>query len=301
MAPRLLHGTLHATVYEADRLQFGCGFDLCGKVSNPQHMTKRFLSHVKRFVLCRPEVVGSRLYATIDLERARVGRTRMIQNELSNPRWYEDFHIYCAHMVSNIVFTVKDGNPIGAILIGRAYLPVEEIMRGYMVDRWIQILDEDKNPISGGSRIHVKLQFFHVAQESNWSQGIKTPGFGGVPHTFFRQRQGCQISLYPDAHVPDDDITRYLRSKGFDEPQRCWKDIFDAINDAKHLIYITGWSVYTEITLIRDPKWQKPGGDMLLGELLKKKADEGVNVLVLVWDDRTSVPELTKGWSNGNP
>lgn len=294
MAMRLLHGTLHATIYEADRLQGGCGIDLCGKTSNPQKMTKRFLYNVKRYVLCSPEVVGSRIYATIDLQRARVGRTRMIENELSNPRWYEDFHIYCAHMVSNIIFTVKYENPIGATLIGRAYLPVEEIIDGHMVDRWIDILDEDMNPIHGGSKIHVKLHFFHVTRESNWSRGIRTPGFQGVPLTFFPQRQGCQISLYPDAHFPDNRTTRDLISMGSYEPQRCWEDMFNAINGAQHLIYITGWSVYTEITLIRDPKRQKTGDDILLGELLKKKADQGVNVLVLVWDDRTSVPERKK-------
>ncbi|KAI3454202.1 hypothetical protein Pfo_010865 [Paulownia fortunei] len=294
MAPHLLHGTLLATIYEADRLHGGFSFDLCGKTGNPQNRTKRFLSQFKRFVLCRPEVVGSKLYATIDLERARVGRTRVIENEPSNPRWYEYFHIYCAHPVSNVVFTVKDGNAIGATLIGRAYLPVEELMSGHVVDRWIEILDEDRYPIHGGGKIHVKLQYFPVIQESNWSQGIKTPAFGGVPYTFFRQRQGCKVSLYPDAHVSDENITQFLKSEGYYEPQRCWEDIFDAINNAKHLIYITGWSVYTKITLIRDPKRQKPGGEIILGELLKKKADEGVSVLMLVWDDRTSVPELKK-------
>lgn len=70
--------------------------------------------------------------------------------------------------------------------------------------------------------------------------------------------------------------------------------MFDAISNAKHLIYITGWSVYTKITLIRDPNRQKPGGNVTLGELLKQKADDGVNVLMLVWDDRTSVKELKK-------
>ncbi|XP_073135995.1 phospholipase D alpha 1-like [Henckelia pumila] len=295
MTPRLLHGILHATIYEADKLDGGgCGFQLCGATGSPQKTTKRFLSQFKKLVLCRPEVAGSRLYATVDLGRARVGRTRMIENEPSNPRWYEHFRIYCAHTISNVIFTVKDDNPLGATLIGRAYLPVEELMTGTPVDRWIQILDEDGNPINGGSRIHVQLQYFNATEQSNWSQGISTPAFGGVPYTFFRQRQGCKISLYPDAHVLDDNITQFLSSNGYYEPQRCWEDMFDAISNAQHLIYITGWSVYTKITLIRDPNRQKPEGNVILGELLKKKADEGVIVLMLVWDDRTSVRELKK-------
>ncbi|KAJ4839320.1 Phospholipase D [Turnera subulata] len=240
------------------------------------------------------QIIGSRLYATVDLDKARVGRTRMIENEPTNPQWNESFHIYCAHSISGIVFTVKDDNPVGATLIGRAHLPVEDVVKGFIVDRWIDILDEDHNPVQGRSRIHVKLQFFSVKQDRNWSQGIKGSRFEGVPYTFFNQRQGCQVTLYQDAHVPDNFMPKISLAGKRYEAHRCWEDIFDAITSAKHLIYITGWSVYTKITLIRDPSRPKPGGDMTLGELLKKKADEGVTVLMLIWDDRTSVPALKR-------
>ncbi|XWS70698.1 hypothetical protein CRYUN_Cryun03dG0069500 [Craigia yunnanensis] len=46
--------------------------------------------------------------------------------------------------------------------------------------------------------------------------------------------------------------------------------------------------------MIRDLKRPKPEGDLILGELLKMKANEGVRVLMLVWDDRTSVELLKK-------
>ena len=160
--------------------------------------------------------------------------------------------IYCAHYISNIVFTVKEDDPSGATLIGRAYVPVEEIIRGFMFEKWIDILDVDYNPI--GSKIRVKLQFLSVAQDLHWSQGIKTQQFVGVPYTFFKQRKGCKVSLYQDAHVPENFLSYITLSSGMRyEPQRCWKDILDAISNAKLLIYIAGWSVYTEITLIRDP------------------------------------------------
>ncbi|KAI8547503.1 hypothetical protein RHMOL_Rhmol07G0200900 [Rhododendron molle] len=258
----------------------------------PKDMGRRFIYQLKRLVLCRRE--ATKLYATVDLDKARVGRTRLRENEPSNPRWNESFLIYCAHTVSEVVFTVKDDNPIGATLIGRAYLPVTDIISGYAVDRWIQILDEHRVPVHGGSRIHVRLQFLNVTPDSNWSQGIKNP-FGEVPRTFFMQRKGCRVSLYQDAHVSDMTIPdSYLSGGETFEPHRCWEDIFDTITDAKHLIYITGWSVYTKITLIRDPRRPKPGGDMNLGELLVKKANEGIRVLMLVWDDRTSVEPLKK-------
>ncbi|KAK2965971.1 hypothetical protein RJ640_010019 [Escallonia rubra] len=236
---------------------------------------------------------ASKLYATIDLEKARVGRTRLLENEHSNPRWYESFHIYCAHMASNVIFTIKEDNPIGAELIGRAYMPVQELLNGEEVDNWLEIVDKDHKPIHGHSKIHVKLQYFEVTKEVNWSRGIRSPKFPGVPYTFFSQRNGCRVSLYQDSHIPDNFVPKIPLSGGkFYLPHRCWEDVFDAISNAKHLIYITGWSVYTEITLVRDSRRQKPGGDITLGELLKKKANEGVRVLMLVWDDRTSVKNL---------
>ncbi|MBA0695784.1 hypothetical protein Goari_002384 [Gossypium aridum] len=236
-----------------------------------------------------------KIYATIDLERARVGRTRTIENETSNPRWFESFHIYCAHNASNVVFTVKDDNPIGATLIGRAYVPVKDLTEGDEVDRWVEILDEDKNPIKSGGKIHVKLQYFGVTKDRNWARGIVSRKFPGVPYTFYPQRKGCKVSLYQDAHIPDGFVPKIPLAGGKNyEPHRCWEDIFDAITNAKHMIYITGWSVYTEISLVRDSRRPKPGGDITIGELLKKKASEGVRVNMLVWDDRTSVGLLKK-------
>ncbi|KAK4600800.1 hypothetical protein RGQ29_010418 [Quercus rubra] len=283
---QLLHGTLIASIFEVDRIHYECSLNLrkCGN---------RFLAKVKKFVLCRPvEIFGSKLYATVDLDKARVARTRMVENQPSNPQWSESFRIYCAHYISHIVFTVKEDDPIGATLIGRAYVPVEEIIRGFMFEKSIDILDVDHNPI--GSKISVKLQFLSVAQDLHWSQGIRTQQFEGVPYTFFKQRKGCRVSLYQDAHVPEIFYPWIKLSNGkYYEPQRCWMDIFDAISNAKHLIYIAGWSVYAEITLIRDPR--KLQQDVpTLGELLKKKAEEGVTVLMLVWDDRTSLMELRK-------
>jgi len=237
---------------------------------------------------------STKIYATIDLEKARVGRTRMISNEPINPRWYESFHIYCAHMAADVIFTVKIDNPIGASLIGRAYLPVTDLLDGEEIDKWLEICDENREPI-GDSKIHVKLQYFDVFKDRNWARGVRSTKYPGVPYTFFSQRQGCKVTLYQDAHVPDNFVPRIPLADGKNyEPHRCWEDIFDAISKAQHLIYITGWSVYTEITLVRDTNRPKPGGDVTLGELLKRKASEGVRVLMLVWDDRTSVGLLKK-------
>jgi len=57
------------------------------------------------------------------------------------------------------------------------------------------------------------------------------------------------------------------------------------------MIYIVGWSVYDKVRLVREPLPSRPlpeGGDLMLGELLKFKSQEGVRVCLLVWDDKTS-------------
>ncbi|XWS70425.1 hypothetical protein CRYUN_Cryun03dG0047200 [Craigia yunnanensis] len=76
----------------------------------------------------------------------------MIEKESHGAKWNETFRIYCGHLISNIIFTVKFDNPIGATLIGRAYIPVEDVIKGAIVDRW----------------------------DTNWSQGIRSPVFEGV-------------------------------------------------------------------------------------------------------------------------
>ncbi|RYR79080.1 hypothetical protein Ahy_A01g003944 isoform C [Arachis hypogaea] len=265
MAPFLLHGDINATIYETQK------FDTFSSVP---------------------------LYASIYLDEVKIETRRL--KEPNNPKLEECFYIGCAHIASNIVVKLERDKWLSSVrgrgVIGEAYVEVDEkMLNGVEVDKWVEIVDASKRPISGGPKIHIKLQFFDAKRHQNWSQGIKSPDFPGVPRTFFSQHKGCKVTLYQDVHVLDDFSPRVVLDGGKTyEPQRCWEDIFDAINEAKHLIYITGWSLYTQISLIRDPKRPKHGGDITLGELLKKKAKEdGVKVVLLLWQDGIiSVPGI---------
>ncbi|CAO2825818.1 unnamed protein product [Amaranthus hypochondriacus] len=289
---RLLHGVLTAKIDGIDKLHLGCGFPFRQGMDDPKRVWQTLLFRIKAYCFCKPELMDYRLYATVDLDKARVARTKIIHTP-SNPSWSQSFHIYCAHEVSNIIFTVKDENPLSATLIGRAYLSVEEVYMGRPVIRCLEIIDESGKPIR--SQIYVNVQYRDVSLDPNWSRGIQATTYGGVPHTFFRQRQGCKVSFYQDAQVSDK-FTLDFRLPGGKtyDAQRCWEDIFDAIVDAKYLIYIAGWSIDTNITLIRNSN--KVLASLTLGELLKKKADEpNMRVLVLVWDDITSNPYKKQG------
>jgi len=137
-----------------------------------------------------------KLYATVDIGRARIGRTRILDHEFANPKWREHFHLYCADMASKIVFSVKRVRSIGTSVLGRAYLPVDSILEGEEVDTWLDLVDEHGKPIHKGSRIHVKVQYCDVTRDINWDKGLNTPNFRSVPYTFFTQREGCKVFFY---------------------------------------------------------------------------------------------------------
>ncbi|MCO5590754.1 hypothetical protein L7F22_044729 [Adiantum nelumboides] len=143
-------------------------------------------------------------------------------------------------------------------------------------------------------KIFIKLDFHEIKSDPSWGQGIKGCDVPGVHYTFFKQETGNAVTLYQDSHVRNQFTPRISIGQGESyEPKRCWEDMYKALSEAKHLIYIAGWSVYTKITLVRDMDRPIPGAQgVTLGELLKHKAMEGVRVLLLVWDERTLIPRV---------
>jgi phospholipase D1/2 len=98
------------------------------------------------------------------------------------------------------------------------------------------------------------------------------------------------VTLYQDAHVPDSMLPGIELDDGVEFQQgKCWEDICHAILEAHHMVYIVGWSIFHKVKLVREPTKPLPsGGNLNLGELLKYKSQEGLRVLLLVWDDKTS-------------
>ena len=110
-------------------------------------------------------------------------------------------------------------------------------------------------------------------------------------NSYFPVRKGSLVKLYQDAHVSNNVMFPKIKLENDTnfEHNKCWEDICYAITEAHHLIYIVGWSVFHKIKLIREPTRPLPrGGDLTLDELLKYKSQEGVRVLLLLWDDKTS-------------
>lgn len=94
----------------------------------------------------------------------------------------------------------------------------------------------------------LKLQFilwFKPAEyESSWGKVLENGGFMGLKNATFPQRSSCSVTLYQDAHHT------HGFQLPFTKPKNLWEDVYKAIDGAKHLIYIAGWSFNPNVVLV---------------------------------------------------
>ncbi|XP_015961566.1 phospholipase D beta 2 [Arachis duranensis] len=279
----LLHGNLDIWVLEAKNLPNMDMFhktlgDMFGKL--PGTMGNKIEGTMNKVITSDP-------YVTISVANAVIGRTFVISNS-ENPVWMQHFYVPVAHHAAEVHFVVKDSDVVGSQLIGIVAIPVEQIYSGELVEGTYPILNSSGKPCKPGAVLRLSIQYIPMAQLSIYHQGVGAgPEYIGVPATYFPLRKGGTVTLYQDAHVPDGCLPNVFLDNGKTYVNgKCWYDIYDAIRQARRLIYITGWSVWHKVTLIRDGAVK--ASDYALGDLLRSKSQEGVRVLLLVWDDPTS-------------
>nr|XP_043620676.1 phospholipase D beta 1-like [Erigeron canadensis] len=266
----LLHGNLDIWVYEAKNLP------------NMDVFHKTMGDVFSRF----PGKQTSDPYVSIAITSAVIGRTYVLPNSV-NPVWNQHFNVPVAHHTAEIHFLVKDRDIVGSQLIGAVAIPVEHIYTGSKIEGFFPLINGNGRPCKNGAGLALSMQYIPMARLNFYNNGVGAgPLYGGVPGTYFPLRKGGRVTLYQDAHVPHESLPDFKLSEDVDYVHgTCWIDIFNAISNAKYLVYITGWSVWHKVRLVRD----QPDSPMhSLGDLLKRKAQEGVRVLLLVWDDPTS-------------
>ncbi|KAI3861122.1 hypothetical protein MKX03_003162 [Papaver bracteatum] len=290
-----LHGDLDLWIYEAKCLP---NMDLTTeRMRRCFTMFSSFTSPIKRKTGIRQKthkIITSDPYVSVCLAGATVARTRVIFNS-ENPLWDEHFCIPVAHPIAKIEFQVKDNDVLGAQLIGVVDIAVEKILTGTEISGWFPIVGSYNNPLKPYPELRFSLQFKAIKDNPLYKDGVGAGAdYLGVPNTYFPLRKGGQLTLYQDAHVPENMLPEIPLDGGkvFRQGQ-CWEDICHAILEAHHLIYIVGWSVYHRVKIVREPTKPLPnGGELTLGELLKYKSQEGVRVMMLIWDDKTSHDKL---------
>ncbi|GAV78584.1 C2 domain-containing protein/PLDc domain-containing protein/PLD_C domain-containing protein [Cephalotus follicularis] len=302
--PVILHGDLDLTIIEArglpnmdllsQHLRSCLTCEPCKTTSPPSVSGDSDRDGDDRRIHHHRKIITSDPYVTVCVPQTTVARTRVIKNS-QRPRWNEHFDIPLAHPATHLEFQVKDDDIFGAELMGVARIPAGEIANGEHISGWFPILDSSGKPPKQESALRLDLKFTPFEQNPLYQHGFAgDPDHGGVRGTYFPLRKGCHVTLYQDAHVPDGLLPPVeLEGGKIYKQEKCWEDICYAISEAHHLIYIVGWSIYPKIKLVREPTRPLPrGGDLTLGELLKYKSEEGVRVLLLVWDDKTSRSDM---------
>jgi phospholipase D1/2 len=289
----LLHGLLHIKIIRATNLTNLDGI--------------RGMDRLNVFI---PDFIANNKsdpFVTISADDQRLAKTSTKNDDL-NPEWNETFYVPVAHYIKGLSLKVYDLD-LGHTheLIGKTFVPVEELVK-FDDATQAQVLvgmhkvavltvGSDNNNNKPRGQLEFFLEFIPRSLLAN------SPLDAAVPGVYFKSHSGNAVQLYVNA---DDgvDMAPEVRYGGPNDdekvwqPPRLWRDIYDAICDAKHFIYITGWAVDTTQSLLRGEEQMealaKSDYSPFIGELLKQKADEGVTVDMLVWDDATSNSNLLR-------
>ncbi|RVX16917.1 Phospholipase D alpha 4 [Vitis vinifera] len=199
---------------------------------------------------------GKACYVTIKIDDKKVAKT----SHESDRVWNQTFQILCAHLIdSTITITLKTKCSI----LGRIQIQAHQIVHeASFIDGYFPLLMENGRP-NPELKLRFMLWFRPAEFEPTWGNILWNGDFQGVKNATFPQRSDCSVILYQDAH----------HCSTFQPP------------------YSLCWSFNPKMVLVRDPQTDIPyGHGVKLGELLKRKAEEGVAVRIMVWDDETSLP-----------
>ncbi|XP_022997750.1 phospholipase D alpha 4 [Cucurbita maxima] len=226
---------------------------------------------------------GKQSYVTIKINNIEVART----NHEYDRVWNQTFRVLCAHpLTSTITITMRTTRSV----LGRFQIQAQQILKeSSFINGFFPLLMENGKP-SPELRLRFMLWFQPAVYELSWKKVLENGEYKGLRNVTFPLRSNCHVTLYQDAHHVS---TFQPPFHGSSAPRRLWEDVYKAIDNAKHLVYIAGWSFNPKMVLVRDPQTDIPYAlGVKLGELLKQKAEEGVAVRLMIWDDETSLPVI---------
>ncbi|GAB4842451.1 Phospholipase D alpha 4 [Ancistrocladus abbreviatus] len=254
---KFLHGTLEVTIFHATPYRPSCA-PSCLSLS------------------------GKPTYVSIKIDQQTVARTTHERDRV----WNQTFQILCAHPLDS---TITIAMKTKCSVLGKIHFQANQLVNGEnFINGFFPLLTEDGQPIRD-LQLQFILWFKSAEFEPSWRKLISDGNFHGQKNCTFPLRSNCNVTLYHDAHHhPAFQPPFDLPGGG---PRKLWEDVYKALEGAKHLIYIAGWSLNPMMVLVRDPETDIPQAiGVKLGELLKQKAQEGVAVRLMLWDDETSIP-----------
>ncbi|KAF5751275.1 Phospholipase D epsilon family protein [Tripterygium wilfordii] len=254
---KYLHGTLETTIFDATpytpKFPFNCIF-----------------------------TDGKPAYVTIKIDNKKAAKTSHERDRV----WNQTFQILCAHPSSTFITIALKTK---CSVLGKIHIEARQILKEESLINGFFPLIMEKGKPNQEIKLRLMLWFKPAELEPTWQKILDYDGdFPGLRNATFPQRSNCHVTLYNDAHHSSN---FHPPSAICGPPRKLWEDVYKAIEGAKHLIYIAGWSINPTMVLVRDAETDIPHAvGVTIGELVKRKAEEGVAVRVMIWDDETSLP-----------
>ena len=249
-------------------------------------------------------------YVTVHLDSVKLVQTSTKDNTLE-PSWGEKYNLEVCHRARQLRFTVRDKDHTGSEDIGEVLFSISP-ESGVIADGWYPLRPRPSSPAGGRlgeMRVRAELRTATRLGAEYYRRALEdllTNQY--LVDSYFPSRTQCHVDLYSCARNVPQPVT--LSDGLVYQPGSCWLDLYRDLVRAEKFIYITGWSVWTHLTLLRgdDQDWlgkltivsqfdlqlyravaesrqERELRDLTLGELLVRKADDGVRVLLLVWSD----------------
>ena len=181
-----------------------------------------------------------------------------------DPIWDAKAEVPLCYPDDKLFFIVNDDDFTGKQNNGEATLTLQPTDESWTKVEWLKLNEK------GEILVEISFVPFSAPEEILKTEPV------GYDHFYFSPHDGGGLRLYQDAH---NETIKELSEK---ESRNLFVDIIDAFEKAKRFIYISGWSVWTDLMMRRDQDKR------ILGNVLKRKADEGVRVLVLIWNEKYS-------------
>ena len=184
---------------------------------------------------------GKPAYVTIKINDKKVAKTTAERGRV----WNQSFQILCAHPSSStITITLKTSCSI----LGKFQIQAHQILdKSSLINGFFPLSQENGKQPNLELKLRLLLWFKAAEYEPTWEKILSNGEFQGLRNASFPQRSNTHVTLYQDAHhcsnfQPPFDICG--------TPRRLWEDVYKAIEGAKYLVYIAGWSFNPKMVLV---------------------------------------------------
>lgn len=187
---------------------------------------------------------GKPAYVTIRINDKKVARTTRERDRV----WNQTLQVLCAHPSNSVItITLKTDCSI----LGKIHFQANQFLGESSLAHGSFPLESEPKRSNPRMRLQMILWFKPAGTEPGWQKLIGGGEFKGLRNASFPQRSNCHVMLYQDAHHMrgfKPPIEGTCGSSG--PPRRLWEDVFKAIEGAKYLIYIVGWSLNPKMVLV---------------------------------------------------